>query len=189
MRYAGRPLGGRIDRIDTAPDAGSGARFVVIDYKNRASVTDHACPDPTMMLDENEELDPAWLPGRDVDKAPKVQTLIYAAALERLGAGHAQGAIYVGTRGPQVAGAVDDALVSCEPPAFPHDKVSGYPGIKPPRSRTAKRDGDLDFHAMLAQVERAVAAELDAPEAGAIQPAPAKDSCAYCPLTICDRRR
>lgn len=189
VTYAGRPLGGRIDRIDTAPDAGSGERFVVIDYKNRASVRDLGCADPTMMLEEGERLAEAWLPGRDADRAPKVQTLIYAQALERVGGGSAQGAVYFATRGPQVAGAVADALVASEPPAFPHDAVSGYPGVKPPRSRTAKHDGTLGFQEMLDAVEAGVARELDLLERGAIAPRPASDSCSFCPLTMCERRR
>lgn len=189
VTYAGRALGGRIDRIDTAEDAGFGERFVVIDYKNRASVRELGCPDPTMMLDEGEELPQGWLPGRDADRAPKVQTLIYAQALEHLGAGSAQGAVYFATRGPEVAGAVADSLTASEPPAFPHDAVSGYPGVKPPRSRTAKHDGFLKFKTLLDTVEEGVARELDALEAGAIAPRPAADSCSFCPLTMCEKRR
>lgn len=189
VTYAGRPLGGRIDRIDTAPDAGNGERFVVIDYKNRATVRELGCADPTMMLEEGETLADAWLPGRDTDRAPKVQTLIYAQALERVIGGSAQGAVYFATRGPQVAGAVADALVASEPPAFPHDAVSGYPGVKPPRSRTAKHDGTLGFQQMLDAVEAGVARELDALEQGVIAPRPAADSCTFCPLTMCERSR
>lgn len=189
VTYAGHPLGGRIDRIDTAPDAGSGERFVVIDYKNRASVRDLGCADPTMALEEGEALGDGWLPGRDADRAPKVQTLIYAQALERALGGSAQGAVYFATRGPEVAGAVSDALVSSEPPAFPHDPVSGYPGARPPRSRTAKHDGTLSFQQMLDVVEASIASELDALEHGCVAPRPASDSCTYCPLTMCEKRR
>ena len=190
VSYAGRPLGGRIDRIDTAPAAGAGERFVVIDYKNRASLGEFACPDPTMALDEDEQLSPAWLPGREADCAPKVQTLIYATAYARLTGGSPQGAVYFGTRGPVVKGAVAAALVESEPPAFPRDKVSGYPGVKPARGRSAaKHDGELEFGELLEQVERAIAVELDALEAGRVAPSPAQDSCGHCPLTMCARRR
>lgn len=189
VSYAGYPLGGRIDRIDVAPDAGSGARFVVIDYKNRGALGEFACPDPTMVRDEGEALDEMWLPGRDEDRSPKVQTLIYATAYARLTGGSPQGAVYFGTRGPVVRGAVAAALTESEPAAFPHDKVSGYPGVKQPRSRTAKHDGTLSFEALLEQVEHAISRELSALAAGRIAPAPAADACTYCPLTMCPRRR
>lgn len=188
ITYAGRPLGGRIDRIDVAPDAGSGKRFVVIDYKTGANVDAMACPDPTMRLDEGELLAADWLPGRDCDKAPKVQTLMYATALERMTGGSAQGAVYYGLRGPSVAGAVSNALTECEPSAFPHDKKAcPYPGVKG-RLRV-KRDGDMEFSELLERVEQGVARELDALEAGAIAPRPASDSCSFCPLTMCEKRR
>ncbi|MDO4436840.1 MAG: PD-(D/E)XK nuclease family protein [Coriobacteriaceae bacterium] len=188
VRYAGRPLGGRIDRIDVAPDAGSGERFVVIDYKTGANVDAMACPDPTMGFELGEELSPDWLPGRDKDKAPKVQTLMYATALERATGGSAQGAVYYGLRGPSIAGAVSSALTECEPSAFPADKKAyPYPGVKG-RLRV-KRDGEMEFSELLDRVEQGVARELDALEAGAIAPCPASDSCAYCPLTMCEMRR
>lgn len=188
VTYAGRPLGGRIDRIDVAPDAGSGKRFVVIDYKTGANVDAMACPDPTMQLDEGEQLAADWLPGRDRDKAPKVQTLMYATALERMTGGSAQGAVYYGLRGPSVAGAVSNALTECEPSAFPLDKKAcPYPGVKG-RLRV-KRDGDMEFSELLEHVERGIAHELDALEAGAVAPRPASDSCSFCPLTMCEKRR
>ena len=188
ITYAGHPLGGRIDRVDVAPDAGSGERFVVIDYKNRSSVGEFACPDPTMMLEDGEEIPEGWLPGRDADRAPKVQTLIYATALERLGGCSAEGAVYLATRGPQSAGAVSDALALSEPPAFSETKVSPYPGIKRPRS-AAKHDGSWSFHDLLAHVEEGVAAALGCLEGGDVAPAPASDSCTYCPFTLCEKRR
>lgn len=187
VTYAGYPLGGRIDRIDVAPDAGSGKRFVVIDYKTGASVADMACPDPTMQLDEGEELGPDWLPGRERDRAPKVQTLMYATALERMTGGQAQGAVYYGLRGPSVAGAVASALTECEPPAFPDDKLSAFPGKKG-RTR-AKHDGTLGFSDMLDRVEHAISQELDRLRAGDVAPRPASDSCSFCPLTMCEKRR
>ena len=186
VTYAGRPLGGRIDRVDVAPSAGDGERFVVIDYKNRATVTEYACPDPSMMFGPGDELPAGWLPGRNKDKSPKVQALMYASAYQTLIKGSAQGAVYLGLRGPRVAGAVSDALADCEPPAFPQDKVSEYPGKK---TRGAKQDGDMNFSDLLECVEYAVAGELDRLEQGAIAPRPASDSCAFCPLTMCEKRR
>lgn len=185
--YAGRPLGGRIDRVDVAPDAGSGERFVVIDYKTGANVSDMVCPDPTMNLEEGERVGEGWLPGRDRDRAPKVQTLMYATALERSMGGSAQGAVYYGLRGPSVVGAVSSALSECEPPAFLADKVSPFPGVKG-RMRV-KRDGDMEFPELLERVEAAISSELDRLEGGDIAPRPASDSCSFCPLTTCEKRR
>lgn len=187
VTYAGRPLGGRIDRVDTAPDAGDGVRFVVIDYKTGANVADMACPDPTMRMDEGEDVPEDWLPGRDRDRAPKVQALMYATALERSMGASARGAVYYGLRGPSIAGAVASALTECEPSAFPNDKVSPFPGVKG-RLRV-KRDGTMEFPELLARVETAIAGELDRLEAGDIAPRPASDSCMFCPLTTCEKRR
>lgn len=185
VEYAGRPLGGRIDRVDVAPDAGRGQRVVVIDYKT-SSVDSMKCEDPTLKLNEGDKLAEDWLPGRDTDRAPKVQTLMYATALERALNGSAQGAVYYGLRKQEVAGAVSDALTECEPPAFPHKKVSPFPGLA---KKKGNRDGEMQFPELLERIERSIEHELDALEAGAIAPRPASDSCKYCPLTMCEKRR
>lgn len=188
VEYAGRPLGGRIDRIDVAPSAGSGERFVVIDYKNRSGMGEFACPDPSMYLSGFEELEEGWLPGWERDKSPKVQTLMYATAYERLSHGQAQGAVYMGLRGPCMAGAVSSALTECEPSAFPHDRLSAYPGCSK-GARGAEHDGSLELSDLLGVVERSIAGEIERMESGDIEPSPASDSCAYCPLTMCEKRR
>ncbi len=188
IEYAGRPLGGRIDRIDVAPSAGSGDRFVVIDYKNRSGMAEFVCPDPTMSCSDGEGPEQGWLPGLDRDRSPKVQTLMYATAYERLTHGQAQGAVYLGLRGPSMAGAVSSALTECEPPAFPRDRVSAYPGNKK-SVRGAQRDGEMEFSDLLRVVEESIASELDRMEAGCIAPCPTSDSCTYCPLTMCEMRR
>ena len=140
VSYAGRPLGGRIDRIDTAPRGRVQASALWSSTTKTAPRSGSLpAPTPTMALDEDEQLSPAWLPGREADRAPKVQTLIYATAYARLTGGSPQGAVYFGTRGPVVKGAVAAALVESEPPAFPRDKVSGYPGVKPARGRERRQ--------------------------------------------------
>lgn len=187
ITYAGRSLGGRIDRIDCAPGAGDGERFVVIDYKTGSNAAEMSCADPTMQLDDGELLAEDWLPGRDKDKSPKVQTLMYATALERMTGGSAQGAVYYGLRGPLVAGAVSSSLTECEPPAFPEDKLTSFPGVKG-RSR-AKHDGTMEFSDLLTQVEHAISLELDRLQSGDVAPRPASDSCTFCPLTMCEKRR
>lgn len=187
VTYAGRPLGGRIDRVDTAPDAGSGERFAVIDYKTGASVDAMRVLDPTLSLGDGEQLDERWLPGRDKDKAPKVQTLMYATALERAHGGSAQAAVYYGLRGPAIAGAVSSALAESEPCQLPGAKVGAFPGTG--GTKAEPRYGSMDFEALLTQVEHAISLELDRLEAGDIAPRPASDSCAYCPLKMCEKRR
>lgn len=187
VTYAGRPLGGRIDRVDVAPSAGSGERFVVIDYKTGNTASTMECPDPTMNVEEGEPLAEDWLPGRDKDKAPKVQALMYASALERMTGGSAQGAVYYGLRATSIAGAVSSALTECEPPAFPDDTPSPFPGVK--GKKRVKRDGEMEFPDLLAQVEHAISLELDRLQAGEIAPRPASDSCSFCPLTMCEKRR
>lgn len=187
VTYAGRPLGGRIDRVDFAPSAGNGERFVVIDYKTGANAAEMACADPTMQLDENESLPSDWLPGRDKDKSPKVQTLMYASALERVTDGQAQGAVYYGLRGPSIAGAVSNNLTECEPPAFPDDKLTSFPGVKG-RTRV-KHDGTMEFSELLSHVEHAISLELDRLQSGDVAPRPTSDSCKFCPLTMCEKRR
>ncbi|OUN87986.1 PD-(D/E)XK nuclease family protein [[Collinsella] massiliensis] len=188
LRYAGRPLGGRIDRIDVAPDAGSGERFVVIDYKTGGSDADMASPDPTAREDAEAEVS-TWIPGRDRDKAPVVQTLIYAQAYRRIAHASPQGAAYLITRGPKVAAMVDEALTSMEPPAFPSGRVYAFPDLPAPGKKSKKPEGTLGFTEMLDAVEAGIAEELDRLEAGEIAPAPAKDSCKYCPIKMCEKRR
>ena len=187
VMYAGRPLGGRIDRIDTAPDAGSGERFVVIDYKNRSVSSGSKyfdAQDPTI---EGADVPEGWLPGADKDASPKVQTLIYASAYQRLTGGSAQGAVYFGTRKAGVSGAIAASLAECEPPAFPEDKPAAFPGTA--GTKKNPKEGRMEFSELLETVERSIERELDKLSAGAISPRPHKDSCKFCPATMCEMRR
>ena len=189
VTYAGRPLGGRIDRIDTAPSAGAGERFVVIDYKTGGRPADMASGDPTTSEELAGEQLASWLPGRSADKQPVVQTLIYAQAYRRIAKGSPQGAAYFLTRRAEVAAMVDDALVAMEPPALPRGKVCGFPELPVPGKRSKKREGTLGFTEMLDAVEAGIATELDNLEAGLVAPAPASNSCTYCPIKMCEKRR
>lgn len=191
VSYAGYPLGGRIDRVDVAPDAGSGERFVVIDYKNRSVASYFKGEDPTRDLEGGEELEPGWLPGLDEDRSPHVQTLIYATALERLGQREgrprqAQGAVYFGTRRAGISGAVSASLWESE--GIPNDRPCVFPG--PPKGRGKnKKEGSLEFEELLDLVEQSIAAELSRCAEGGIAPAPHRDSCSFCPVTMCEKRR
>lgn len=189
VSYAGRPLGGRIDRIDVAPDAGAGERFVVIDYKSSGEAAKMAFSDPTATdLAEGETLS-SWIPGRDQDKKPLVQTIIYAQAYRRMANASPKGALYFIARGAEVAAMVDEALVSMEPPALSKGKVCAFPELHAPGKKSKKPEGTLEFDKMLDLVEAGIAEELDKLEAGVVAPAPVKGSCAFCPNIMCERRR
>lgn len=189
VSYAGRPLGGRIDRIDVAPDAGAGERFVVIDYKSSGEVAKMAFSDPTATDPAEDESLSSWIPGRDQDKKPLVQTLIYAQAYRRMANVSPQGALYFIARNAAVAAMVDEALVSMEPPALSKGKVCAFPELHTPGKKSKKPEGTLEFDEMLDLVEAGIAEELDKLEAGIVAPAPMKDSCTFCPNAMCERRR
>ena len=60
VEYAGRPLGGRIDRVDVDAEG----RAMVIDYKHRADVNAFKLSDPTVAKRDGTVPadDPDWLP-------------------------------------------------------------------------------------------------------------------------------
>lgn len=72
VEYAGRPLGGRIDRVDVDAEG----RAMVIDYKHRMDVNAFKLADPTVAKRDGAVPadDPDWLPEH-------TQSLIYAQAL------------------------------------------------------------------------------------------------------------
>ncbi len=74
VTYAGRPLGGRIDRVDVDAEG----RAVVIDYKHRSDAAAFGLKDPTVPKRDGTVPadDPDWLPEH-------TQSLIYAQALRR----------------------------------------------------------------------------------------------------------
>ena len=148
-----------------------------------------AFSDPTAAdLAEGEELS-SWIPGRDQDSKPVVQTLIYAQAYRRMANASPQGALYFIARGAEVAAMVDEALVSMEPPALSKGKVCAFPELHAPGKKSKKPEGTLKFEEMLDLVEAGIAEELDKLEAGVIAPAPVKGSCAFCPNIMCERKR
>ena len=167
ITYAGRPLGGRIDRVDT--DATG--RAVVIDYKHRGNPNQYKLTDPTVKDDDGVAPadDPDWLPEH-------VQALIYAQALRRMDEPlDPRAAVYFTTKGtPGMRGAVADELTGMVPgllgrndegkKGFPADAVGGTMG----------------FHELLDRVEEGIARRLDAMEAGDIRAAEeAASRCAY----------
>lgn len=165
VSYAGRPLGGRIDRIDV--DAEN--RAVVIDYKHRSGVEEFKLADPTLASEDEAAPaeDPRWLP-------PHTQTLIYAQAVRRALKHDVRAALYFSTKGgrPALRGAASSELVE----AFPGD--GHIPGLK---EGFPAQGGSMSFEDLLDRVEAGIAQRLDELEAGIV--AAAEDepptSCAY----------
>lgn len=161
VTYAGRPLGGRIDRVDTDAEG----RAVVIDYKHRSGVDQFKLKDPTVPDAKTGDVpadDPDWLPEH-------TQSLIYAQALKRAGLGmDARAALYFSTKSmrPAMRGAVADELLDMVP-----GLKDGFPAID---------GGSMDFDQLLDRVEETVGRRLDEMEAGVIQAADrTKTSCTF----------
>lgn len=159
LTYAGRPLGGRIDRVDVDPEG----HAVVIDYKHRSGVDQFRLKDPTV-VDAKTGAAPAsdaeWLPAH-------TQTLIYAQALRRSPLGlDPRGAVYLSTKGrsPAMRGAVSYELAQVEPG---DGRVPGLRSGFPDE----EAGGTMTFDALLDRVEATVARRLDALDAGDIRAA------------------
>lgn len=153
VEYAGRPLGGRIDRVDVDAEG----RAMVIDYKHRADVNAFKLSDPTVAKRDGTVPadDPDWLPEH-------TQSLIYAQALRHSElALDARGALYFSTKGgaPAMRGAVSEEFAEVE-------RGDGrVPGLRTGFPDT-ERGGSMSFDELLDRVERTIARKLDSLEAG-----------------------
>ncbi|QWT17901.1 PD-(D/E)XK nuclease family protein [Collinsella sp. zg1085] len=156
VNYAGRPLGGRIDRVDVDEQG----RAVVIDYKHRKNPRQFAVQDPTVVQSGDSSLlsdNPEWLPEH-------TQTLIYAKALQDAKLGVVpKGALYFCTKDqePGFCGALADELCEQEPGDghVPHVTM-GFP-------HTAQQ-GTMSFEQLLNHVESVIEKRLDEMSAGHI---------------------
>lgn len=154
--YGGYGMTGKVDRIDV-DDQG---RAVIIDYKGSLS----------------REYD-LFAPDRDVPR--KVQTLIYARAVERLLGMPVVGALYVGYgKRPQISGAFDPDVLSREAlPFMRHDACA-------PRAVRGET-----FASVLDATEQMVGEALDRLARGEVAPDPASlSACSWCPVMSCPKR-
>ena len=155
VEYAGRPLGGRIDRVDVDAEG----RAMVIDYKHRMDVNAFKLADPTVAKRDGTVPadDPDWLPEH-------TQSLIYAQALRHSElALDTRGALYFSTKGgaPAMRGAVAEEFAEVEPGDGRVPGLrSGFPD--------AGHGGSMGFDELLDRVEETIARKLDALEAGDI---------------------
>ena len=188
VTYAGRRLGGRIDRVDLGFDHDGTTRLAaVIDYKHRRNLAAYSLKDPTMTLGEDEELADDWVPQNKPDESPKVQTLVYARAVERAlvadGPIHAVAALYFGTSGPVMNGAASDVTV--DRGELDGTGVSSFPGKA---KRRTEHEGSMTFEELMDRTEKSVYRAFDDIASGDVEPDELTGSCAYCPLLFCERR-
>ena len=152
--YAGYKLIGSVDRIDVDERG----RAIIIDYKSSLS-------DEFDLCDKNGEI-----------QGGKVQSLIYAQAVQRRLGLQVLGALYVGYgRNPRAAGAIAPTIESQEIPGLNADTCIYNEG---------------SFSDLLDAVEERVAEAIELMLAGRVEPHPSNEhACTWCPVMSCSERQ
>ncbi|MBP3867421.1 MAG: PD-(D/E)XK nuclease family protein, partial [Eggerthellaceae bacterium] len=165
--YAGHPFMGIVDRIDV-DDAGNA---VIVDYKGSVGPAHE-------------------IAGKGVHDPGKVQTRMYARAVERALGLKVVGAFYVSYgKSHGCAGAFDGRAI--EAAHVPNARVGKCScALEQPDCVDQVDDfSQLTFSGMLDATEALVSDAIDSMVAGRVQPAPATpDACRYCPVANCSAR-
>ncbi len=167
--YAGYLLVGKVDRIDV-DDAG---HAVIVDYKGS-------------LTKEHDIADKTWThPG-------KVQTRMYARAIERALGLQVVGALYVSYgRRQGVSGAFDARMLeAAHLPAMRHERCScGLREPAPDRDSDEYAFAELSFPLMLDETEALAAEAIANMQAGVVDARPAyEDACTFCDVLACPKR-
>lgn len=157
--YGGIAVHGRLDRLDT-DGIGHG---VVIDYKTGKVDKRYS---PTVLMYED-----SYIPR-------KVQTLIYAKAVEQSLDLEVVAALYLNPLTQEISGAYDRTILSPLELGGINPKQCGLP-----------LEGGLDYRSYAEAVEEAVGLKLQELQAGNIAPQPVDELvCRSCPAGDCPRR-
>ena len=168
VEYAGLPFTGRVDRIDT-DDAG---HAVIIDYKGSVNA-EHCIAEKTRQH-----------PG-------KMQTRIYARAVERALGVQVVGVLYVSYgRGFGLAGAYDPRILdAAHLPYMNHEKCSCIAHDDPENEFEEPAFDTMSFADMLGVTEEIAIDAIARMNAGDIAPNPSyAKACEFCPVLACPKR-
>lgn len=162
--YAGHPFIGIVDRIDVDDEG----HAVIVDYKGSVG--------PEYEIEGKGPCNPG-----------KVQTRMYARAVERALGLHVVGALYVSYgKSHGCAGAFDGRVL--EAAHLPNARVDhcSCAAACSPDDEPVEEFSQMTFSGMLDATEALVANAIASMEAGRVQPDPiSPDACRYCPVANC----